>query len=131
MSVRIVRVASLAIALSLAVVSTLAAQTKTPAPAAQKAGAAKAEKWTGVISDSKCAKSHAANGGTAEKDHNCTITCVKGGEQYVLVVGDKIFKIGNQKFAGLETHAGHKVNVEGTLKGDVITVTKVTMPPAK
>ena len=125
MSVRIVRIASLAIALSLAAVSTLSAQTKT-APT-QKTAAAQAEKWTGTISDSMCGKSHGANGGTVQKDHDCAVKCVtKDGSQYVLVVADKVYKIGNQKFAGLDKNAGHKVEVQGTMKGDVITVTKVT-----
>jgi hypothetical protein len=131
MNVRMIRFASLAIALSLAVVSTLSAQTaqmKTAAAAPAKQAAAKAEKWTGTISDAMCGKSHGANGGTEQKDHDCAVKCAKGGEQYVFVAGDKVFKIANQKFAGLDTHAGHKVTLEGTLKGDTITVTKVTMP---
>ena len=128
MSVRMARIAALAFALSLAVVASLSAQTKQAAPAGQKQPAPAAEKWSGTISDSMCAKSHGANGGTEVKDHDCTVKCVKGGEQYVFVAGDKVFKIANQKFAGLDTHAGHKVTVEGTLKGDAITVTKITMP---
>jgi len=125
MKVRIVRIASLAIALSLTVVSGLSAQTKS-APA-QKAAAPKAEKWTGTISDSMCGKSHGANGGTVQKDHDCTAKCVKDGSQYVFVAGDKVYKIANQKFAGLDKDAGQKLTVEGTMKGDVITVTKVTV----
>ena len=130
MSVRIARVASLAVALSLAVVATLSAQTKAAAPAAKQATSA-AEKWNGTISDAMCGKSHGANGGTEQKDHDCAVKCAKGGSEYVFVAGDKVFKIANQKFADLEKHAGHKVTVEGTLKGDAITVTKITMPAAK
>jgi hypothetical protein len=129
MNVRIGRVASLAVAFSLAVVSIVSAQTKTAAPAAQKAAAPKAEKWTGTISDSMCGKSHGANGGTVQKDHDCTAKCVKGGSEYVLVVGDKVYKIANQKFAGLDKDAGQKLDVQGTMKGDVVTITKIA--PAK
>jgi hypothetical protein len=129
MNVRMVRAASLAIAFSLAVVTGLSAQTKTATQTAAKQATAKAEKWTGTISDAMCGKSHGANGGTEQKDHDCAVKCVtKDGSQYVFVAGDKVFKIANQKFAGLDTHAGHKVVLEGTLKGDTITVTKVTMP---
>jgi hypothetical protein len=120
MTLRNTRVVILAVAVAVAAVATLGAQTK---PAA--------EKWTGNISDSMCGKSHGANGGTMAKDHDCTLKCVKGGSQYVFVVGDKIFKIADQKMAALEQHAGHKVEIEGTLKGDTITVTKVTMLPVK
>ena len=52
-------------------------------------------------------------------------------ERKVFVVGDKIYKIADQKMAALEQHAGHKVEIEGTLKGDTIAVTKVTMLPVK
>jgi hypothetical protein len=107
---------ALAAVLAAAAVPALAAQQKT-APADQT--------WVGNISDSMCGKSHGANGGTVAKDHDCTVTCVKGGGQYVLVVGDKIYKIADQKMAALEQQAGHKVDVTGTLKGDTITVTKI------
>ena len=107
---------SLAIAVSFAAVTF--AQDKAKAPAA--------EKWTGNISDAMCGKSHGANGGTLAKDHDCTIKCAGKGS-YVFVVGDKIYKIADQKMKELELHAGHKVEIEGTMKGDTITVTKVTM----
>jgi hypothetical protein len=109
-------VLSLAIAVSFAAVTF--AQDKAKAPAT--------EKWTGHISDAMCGKSHGANGGTMAKDRDCTLKCAaKGG--YVFVVGDKIFKIADQKMKELEMHAGHRVEIEGTMKGDTITVAKVTM----
>ena len=88
------------------------------------------EKWTGNISDAMCGKTHGARGGTMEKDHDCTIKCAKNGS-YVFVVGDKIFKLADQKLPALETHAGHRVEIVGTMKGDTITVSKVTMLPVK
>jgi hypothetical protein len=121
MALRHARVFALAAGLAVAAVSALGAQEK----------AAPTEKWTGNISDSMCGKSHGANGGTMAKDHDCTIKCVKGGSQYVFVVGDKIYKLADQKMAALEQHAGHRVEIDGTLKGDTITVTKVTMLPVK
>lgn len=120
MTLRIARVLSLAVAVSVAMGPVLAAQEKTT-PAEQK--------WTGNISDSMCGKSHGANGGTVAKDHDCTVKCVKGGSAYVLVVGDKIYKLVDQKAADLERYAGAKVDVAGTMKGDTITVSKMT--PAK
>ncbi len=86
--------------------------------------------WTGKISDSMCGADHKANGGTLEKDHACTLDCVKThGSQYIFVntADKKIYKIGNQKLAGLEQHAGHNVEIAGTIQDDTITVTKVTM----
>ena len=66
------------------------------------------------------------NGGTLQKDHDCAVKCAAKGS-YVFVVGDKVYKIADQKMKELEQHAGHKVEIEGTMKGDTITVTKVTM----
>lgn len=110
---------SMAIAMSLASVSYISAavgQEKAPAE----------QKWTGNISDAMCGKSHGANGGTMQKDHDCAVKCAAKGS-YVFVVGDKIYKIADQKMADLTTHAGHKVEITGTLKDDTITVSKVTM----
>jgi hypothetical protein len=109
---------SLAIAVSLAGASFAAAQDKKAAE----------EKWTGTISDAMCGKTHGARGGTPEKDHDCAVRCAaKGG--YVFVSNDKIFKLADasQKMKDVETHAGHRVEITGTMKGDTITITKVTM----
>lgn len=114
-------VLSLAVAVCLAGASSLSAQDKTKAAE---------EKWTGNISDAMCGKTHGARGGTMEKDHDCTIKCAKNGS-YVFVVGDKIFKLADQKMPELERHAGHRVEITGTMKDDTITVSKVTMLPVK
>ena len=116
-------VVSLAVAVSFAAVTF--AQDKAKAPSQDKTKAPAAEKWTGNISDAMCGKTHGANGGTPQKDHDCTLKCK--GQGYVFVVGDKIYKIADQKMKELELHAGHKVEIEGTMKGDTITVSKVTM----
>lgn len=96
--------------------------------------------WTGVISDSHCGAIH-----RSDVEHGGTITareCIVGqtgnpaipgcvstqhGAKFVLVVGGKVYKIGNQDFAGLRVHAAHTVRVTGTLTGDVITVSKIAM----
>jgi hypothetical protein len=82
--------------------------------------------WAGKISDSMCGKTHTM-GGTKPDAAKCTVDCVKGGAKYVLVVGDKVYKIANQKFADLEKHPGVAVQVTGELKDDTITVTKVVV----
>jgi hypothetical protein len=43
----------------------------------------------------------------------------------------KTYKIDNQDFAGLKTHAGHNVALTGEMKGDTITVSKIEMPSGK
>ena len=86
--------------------------------------------WTGQISDSLCKNKHeeAAEGAGKMSDRDCTLACVKGGSKFVLLVGDKVYQIANQDDKDLQTHAGHKVNVTGELKGDAITVSKIEMP---
>jgi hypothetical protein len=81
--------------------------------------------WTGKISDAMCAGKHQ---GDAKA---CVAKCIKGGEHYVLVVGDKTYKIANQKFAELPKFGGMDAVVTGELKDDTITVTKIVAPKAK
>ena len=90
--------------------------------------------WTGTISDAMCAGAHGDKGGTQQKDHDCSVACAKkAGGSYVFVndKDKKVYKISNQKMAELETHAGHKVELTGELKGDTITVSKIAMPAKK
>ena len=88
----------------------------------------------GTISDSMCNGKHPkAEHGKQMSDRECTLACVKEhGAKYVFVSQGKVYKIANQEFAGLETHAGHKVALTGELKDDTITVSKIEMPaPSK
>ncbi|HEY7289127.1 MAG TPA: hypothetical protein VH583_04760 [Vicinamibacterales bacterium] len=83
--------------------------------------------WTGQISDSMCKAKHeeAAEGAGKMADHDCTVSCVKGGSKYVLLVDGKVYQIANQTVAGLSEHAGDKVKVTGELKGDTIQISKI------
>src|SRR5262245_4445706 len=105
-----------------------AQQTKSAAPAAQsKDAAAKETTWTGKISDAHCgAKKHSMS-----PDADCVTQCVKNGEYVFVGDKDKVYKIGNQKFVDLPKHAGHTVELTGTMKDDSITITKIAMPKAK
>ena len=78
-----------------------------------------AESFKGFVSDTMCA----AKGNKNSAD--CAAKCIKGGSAPVLVVGDKVYKITNPDT--LIPHAGHDVTVEGTLKGDSLTVESVKM----
>lgn len=99
--------------------------------AALGAGASAQQSWTGQISDSMCKAKHeeTAEGAGRMADHDCTVSCVKGGSKYVLVADGKVYQIANQSLADLEKRAGDTVTVSGTLKGDVITVD--TVEPVK
>ena len=78
------------------------------APAVEAAGAAKPVSLTGYIADETCGK---ANANPAGKD--CTLACVKAGAKLVLVSGDKLYRLSDQKTA--LQNVGHEVTVTGTL----------------
>jgi hypothetical protein len=94
---------------------------------------ASAETWKGKVSDGMCGAKHGSgeHAGGKTTDRECVEKCVKGGEKYAFVADSKVFKIANQDFAGLKTHAGHEVVLTGDMKGDTITVTKIDMPKAE
>ena len=79
--------------------------------------AAEKGKWTGWLSDAKCA----ANGAKASHK-GCSVKCVEGGQPVVFVQDSdkKIFKLdGAEKVKSL---IGDKVVLEGALEGETITI---------
>jgi hypothetical protein len=79
--------------------------------------------FTGVISDDMCGTDHAHMNVTP--DPKCVRECVKHGSKYVLLNGDKTYKLSDQKSP--EQFAGGKVKVTGTLyaKTGIIAVDKI------
>jgi hypothetical protein len=67
--------------------------------------------------------------GQATTDPACTRDCVKGGSKYILVVGETIYPIANQDRPELSEHAGTRVVVTGSLRGDAIEVTGIEKVP--
>jgi hypothetical protein len=103
-----------------------------------------AKTWTGKISDSMCGADHSAmtkehqkegevTPQSSNKDHECTLACVKSGGKYVFVTGGKVYEVANQDFAGLQEHAGHTVKLTGDMEADgkTIKVSRVTMVGGK
>ena len=91
---------------------------------------------TGVLTDSMCKSNHAMmqKGPNKMSDHDCTVACVKMmGQKYVLAVGDKVYQIENQNFAGLEKNAGMSVQAVGQVSADgkSITMTKISSVSTK
>jgi hypothetical protein len=83
--------------------------------------------FIGQISDSSCGASHSnATGQHGKSDRDCTLACIKGGSKYVFVSGGSVYQIDNQSFADLEKQAGQKVEMTGDMKGDTITVSKLS-----
>jgi hypothetical protein len=79
---------------------------------------------SGTISDAKCGKAHAD---ASEKSMACVKKCAAGGQAAVFVVGDKVYTFDAKSAAKITPHLGHKVEINGKLKGDVVTVKSVKM----
>jgi len=90
---------------------------------AQDAG--KETTLTGVVSDSLCGKKHSMQGMSSA---DCVRMCVKGGQGFALVVGDKVYNLRGDS-PELDKYAGQKVAVKGKLNADTVVVDSVT--PAK
>jgi hypothetical protein len=89
---------------------------------AVSAYAAKAQTFTGEVSDAMCGAKH----GIPDKAA-CTRACVKKGSNYALVVGDKVYTLQADEAAKdkLDKLAGEQAKVTGTASGDTIQVSKV------
>ncbi len=95
------------------------------APKADKAG--RPATLTGVVSDSMCGSRHMMPG---KSDAECTRACVKGGSDYVLMVGKKMYTLKGDA-ADLDKYAGERVTVKGSLTGSILTAESITAAPAK
>lgn len=86
--------------------------------------AAKADTFTGTVSDAMCGAKHMMEG----DDAACLRACVKKGSKYALVVGDKVYTLDVKDQATadkLDKLANAKASVKGSLDGDTIEVTSV------
>ena len=82
--------------------------------------------WNGIVTDKMCATK-----GVNLNDAECAKKCVAAGDQYALynTADKKVYVLMPQD--KVAAHAGHEVIIKGTVDGDTITVTSVTMPPKK
>ena len=96
------------------------------------AALASAATMTGMISDSACGASHAKmmemhkDAKMKMTDKMCTQECVKNGGKYVFVADGKVYNVANQDFAALKQFAGDTVSLTGDVKGDTVTVSKLS-----
>ena len=80
----------------------------------------------GVIGDSVCEHDHrrfTTRFNASERE--CTLGCVKGGAEFVLVTDTRVYRIRNQQLPELGTFASQRVRVEGTLEDGGIRVAKL------
>lgn len=88
---------------------------------AQSAG--KEATLTGVVSDALCGAHHSMKGMSAA---DCTRMCVKAGQSYALVVGNKVYTLSGHS-PELYKYAGQKVEVKGELSADKLAVDSVML----
>jgi hypothetical protein len=83
------------------------------------ATAGMAAEFTGFVEDTNCSTKPAM-----KDDADCAKKCIKGGSPAVLVTADgKVYKVSNQD--KIVSHAGEKVTVTGSVKGDTLTIEAV------
>jgi hypothetical protein len=97
------------------------------------AAAQKEQTWKGAISDSNCNAKHPAGEHEGKKmtDTDCTNVCVKKGAKFVFVSDGKVYQLANQNSKQIAAHAGHDVELTGSMKGDTITASELKMPATK
>jgi len=82
--------------------------------------------YTGVIGDDMCGVKHSMGG----SDADCTRTCVDGGANYDLIIGQKAYTLATkdkQALAMLRKLAGKRATVRGTLTGTTLAVRSVAV----
>lgn len=79
---------------------------------------------TGVVSDTMCGQQHMTKNASAAK---CARECVKGGSDYALVVGDKVYALKGDK-KEIDKFAGEKATVKGEVSGSTVTVASISAP---
>jgi len=80
---------------------------------------------TGVVSDPACGAHHSMKGMSAA---DCTRMCVKAGQSYALVVGQRVYTLSGHS-AELSKNAGQRGTVKGILNAN--TLAAETVKPAK
>jgi hypothetical protein len=89
-----------------------------------------AETFTGVVTDSMCARADHSQMRMGPNDAECTRACVSvHGASYVLFDGKAAYTLSDQKTP--DTYAGQKVRVVGTLDAKTKTIRVDSMTPAK
>jgi hypothetical protein len=75
----------------------------------------------GVISDSMCGRKHMIAGKTPAQ---CVAECIRNNSRYVLVTKDKIYTLEGKPQA-VAPFSGKHVLIDGTLKGNTVTVASI------
>lgn len=121
-TIALVCVIACAFALVIATLGAIAGAAVEEPESGQSRSSSSARTYEGMITDSHCGARHSAVIGRAAAD--CTLICVHGGEQFVLVDGDTTYSLEGDVIA-LKRLAGQRVRIVGTMDGRKISVTSV------
>ena len=88
----------------------------------QAQGAGTDTTLTGLVSDAACGAKHSMKNMSAA---DCTRMCVKAGQGFALIVGDKTYNLQGDS-ADLDKYAAQKVTIKGKLKGKTVAVDSVS-----
>lgn len=94
------------------------------APSPQESPAA-TQTYEGEVTDTHCGARHTP--AIAESAADCTRACVRSGEHFALVNGDKMYVLEGENQL-LNHAAGERVTITGTLNGNTISVASVRLP---
>jgi hypothetical protein len=83
------------------------------------------QSYEGVVTDTRCGAKHSAAIGDTAGD--CTMRCVRAGEQFILVDGESTHLLEGDPLA-LKRASGQRVKIVGTLSGGKISVTSIVAP---
>lgn len=117
-------IASAAAVLTLSVML-MAAQMQMPDNSGNKQAPGAPKTLTGIVNDSMCGADHMAKD---KSPAECTRMCVKQGQKYALVVGQKVYTLEGHE-EELDKLAGKKATVKGNVTGETVAVQSVL--PAK
>ncbi len=94
------------------------------------AAAADKQTFTGVITDSMCARANHSQMQMGPTDAECIVACIREhGSEYVLFDGTHAYTLSDQKTP--EKFAAKKVTVVGTLNDKTHTIRVKSIKPAK
>ncbi|MEP6960662.1 MAG: hypothetical protein ABI995_01190 [Acidobacteriota bacterium] len=88
------------------------------------------QKFTGIITDSQCARANHKAMGMGSNDAECTIACIYAhGAQYVLFTGKEAYVLSDQKTP--EKFAAKKVTILGVLDAKTKTLQVASITASK
>jgi hypothetical protein len=112
-TIALVSMIACVLALLIATLGAVAGAAAKEPESGQSGASSTARTYEGMITDTRCGAKHSAAISRTAAD--CTMACVRGGEQFVLVDGDTVYFL----------EGGQRARIVGTLNGRRISVASV------